>query len=208
MSKKDNALWIPHFGLMPWPRDHIDQEIIRNAESDKTERTFYVAFNLENIDTRKTGDSAVVLSEDRFMQLHNDGRKLLLELKLVKNKDDRLAVIDTRIKANTHYDALRRAYNIISSYLLTIQAFKSAANLSIWAIIIKDDKHNAEWISKPQEIMAQPLQLPEVIGVLSAPKAIFALYREAKNNPSPFYRLFCYFKILGACVITPFNNVK
>jgi len=191
-------MWIPHFGLVPWASDKIDQSLIRKSEEDKTVRFFYVGFHLENCDRRKVNDSTVALEEDKFKKLNRGDGELIIEMKLIKNEHNRLAKIDSRVKSNFYYSALRDAYNIVTAYLLSIQSFQSGANLAIWAVAIKDDVHKAQWVCKPQYAVADPLKLPEVIGMEDEFKAVLALYREAKNNASPYYRFFCYYKILEA----------
>jgi len=191
-------MWIPHFGLIPWPSDKIDQALIKKSREDKSKRYFYVGFFLENLDTRKTKDSTVALLKNESRKLHREDGKVLIDISLIKNGQNRLQLIDTRLKRNNYYSALRDAYNIVTSYFLSIQSFQSGANLAIWGIIIKDDIHKAEWICKPQHALPDPLRLPEVISMGKEFKAVLALYREAKNNPSPYYRFFCYFKILEA----------
>lgn len=191
-------MWIPHFGLIPWPNEKIDQNLIKKSKEDKSERDFYVGFYLENCDTREIKDSSVSLERDQFKKLNKKDGTLLIEIKLIKNEHNRLAIIDSRLKSNNYYDALRDSYNIICSYLLSIQSFQSGANLAIWGIIIKDDLYKTEWICKPQYGVPDPLKLPEIISMGDEFKAVLALYREAKNNPSPYYRFFCYYKILEA----------
>lgn len=191
-------MWIPHFGLVPWPGDKIDQSLIKKSENDKSERFFYVGFHLENSDARKINDSTVALEKDEFKKLNREDGTLILELKLMKNEDNRLAKIDTRLKSDNYYNALRNSYNIVTSYFLSIQSFQAGANLAIWAIVIKDDVHEVQWVCKPQYATPDLLKIPEVIGMGDEFKAVLALYREAKNNPSPYYRFFCYYKILEA----------
>ncbi len=191
-------MWIPHFGLIPWPNEKIDQGLIEKSQKDKTDRYFYVGFHLENCDTRKINDSTVTLENDKFKKLNKEDGTLVIEMKLIKNEHNRLAKIDSRLKSDSYYTALRNAYNIITSYLLSIQSFQSGANLAIWAIIIKDDLHKAEWVCKPQYAASDFLQLPDIVDMGDEFKAVLALYREAKYNSSPYYRFFCYYKILEA----------
>ncbi len=191
-------MWMPHVGLIPWPDERIDQELIRKSEQDKSERYFHVGFQLENCDTRGVNDSTVALRKDESRNLNDEHGSLLIQLLLIKNKHDRLAKIDSRLIRDSYYNALRDSYNIVTSYLLSIQSFQSGANLAIWAIVIWDEKHRAKWVCKPQHASSDPLQLPEIIGMENEFKALFALYRDAKNNPSSYYRFFCYYKILEA----------
>src|SRR3989338_1616109 len=168
-------MWIPNFGLVPWPNDKIDQKFIEQSQNDKTERYFYVGFYLENCDTRKINDSTVSIEKDQFKKFNREDGSLLIEIKLIKNDQNRLAKIDTRLKTDSYYSALRDAYNLISSYFLSVQSFRSGANLAVWATAIKDDVHKAEWICKPQYAVPDPLNLPDVIGMGDEFKAVLAL---------------------------------
>lgn len=111
-----------------------------------------------------------------------------------KNKDNEISAFLGDVNSTNWNKAVRLFIEAISPML---DYFSYVANcpILIAKIYCHDTKNNIELFSYTvpySEVNINPHidSLPEEL------IPIFALYREAKNNHSPFYRFLCYYKIL------------
>jgi len=186
-------MWIPHFGFVLWERDH---EGCAQSDQDKEPRLFDVRFQLENTDLRKIGDVPLSLARPIVVTQTNASGKEI-QIRCEPNEEGRLRALIVRLTTSETREALRQAFNDVS-HLLSFWSFMYGTNSSIFAIAVHDPKHDASWEARPQHASAEPLLFPTELGFDDHYRVILSLYREARNNSSPFYRFLCYFKILEA----------
>lgn len=187
-------MWVPHFGYIFWPREGQNTKV---SEIDKSEREFEVVFHLEDPDKRSVQDSRLRL-ETPIQQLQTElikEQKIESPMLLENNDKGHLSRVRFKVEANSKHEATSYAYNSLSQ-ILSVTTFSTSIPIAIWAIIVLDKKHNVSWEAKPQVSKDEPFQMPEGIYLDNKFKAIFSLYREGRNSQSPFYRFFCFSKIL------------
>lgn len=187
-------MWIPHFGYTLWEEGG---DSCQKAESDKTEREFLVSFFLEDTDNRNVNDSDTNLSspEARELTIFTRGKPEKLPILFEPNQKGRIKVIRCKVKAGNKLEALFTIFNPVSRTLSFWSVAESSAS-SIWAIAVTDDKYHANWVAKPQTAKAFDFALPKGIAFDKKFNSVFSLYREGRTNRSPFYRFFCFTKIL------------
>jgi hypothetical protein len=189
-----NEFWLPYFGYYWWQSVSEDDKI-RESESNKAERNFYLNVFLERIETRKINDSPVSLFEEKVMHIQMSSDSM--DIKLSKNDENRLRMISCRIRSIDRNDALRKGYNIVARFL-SYQTFVYASSSCIFAMRIRDEFNQATWECKPQFTEPAPLYFPSMVNVSKELDVLLSIYRDAKNTFSPFYRFLCYYKILEA----------
>jgi hypothetical protein len=189
-----NEFWFPYFGYYWW-QPVSEEDKIRESESNKAERNFYVNVFLERIETRKINDSPVALLEEKVMNIKMPSDSM--DIKVSKNDENRLRMISCRIRSIDRNDALRKGYNMVAKFL-SYQTFVHASSSCIYAMRISDEFNQATWECKPQLTEPVPLYFPSVVSVSKELDILLSIYRDAKNTFSPFYRFLCYYKILEA----------
>ena len=194
VSGLKNEFWLPYFGYYWW-QSVSEKDKIRESESNKAERNFYVNVFLERIETRIINDSPVALLEEKVMHIQMPSDNM--DIKLYKNDENRLRMISCRIRSIDRNDALRKGYNLVARFL-SYQTFVYSSSSSIFAMRIEDEFNQATWECKPQPTEPAPLYFPSEVGVSKELDVLFSIYRDAKNTFSPFYRFLCYYKILEA----------
>lgn len=187
-------MWIPHFGYTFWQKKG---KAIKKSEKDSSERKFEIVFHLEDPENRAVKTSRIKLAKTtEKLQTEVVGKKKIETPILFENNEKGyLSRIRCLVQAKNKIEATSYAYNSVSQ-LLSVTTFSTSIPLAIWAIVALDKKHKVAWEAKPQISKAEPFFLPEGIHLDENFKAIFSIYREGKNNPSPFYRFFCFVKIL------------
>ncbi|MCX6765945.1 MAG: methylamine utilization protein MauJ [Candidatus Moranbacteria bacterium] len=193
----NNDMWIPHFGYALW--DKGDSDLIKSdaSKKDTSKREFEVIFTLEDPDRRKKFDSPFVLKENETKtqtEIKGDKKEEITML-FEKNEEERLGRIRFKIKSNSSIEALVRTYNNLSN-LISFITFASASPLSIFGVVVVDLKHQTAREAFPQYAAPEEFALPAGLEFDDKFKAILSLYREGRNSPSPFYRFFCFYKIL------------
>jgi len=191
-------MWIPHFGYIFWQRDESTKKSIKKSESDDERRDFEIIFVLENTTLRKIKEAPFVLNKNfsqKQVERKNDKHISEMVIRYERNEDGKLSRIICLIKEVSRSKATEYSYNSIAQ-ILSIKAYEEAAPINIYAIIAIDKKNNASWISKPQSVVLSELSIPEGIALDRTWKSMFSLYREGVISNSPFYRFFCFYKIL------------
>ncbi len=188
------GMWIPHFGYNLWEKDHVN---CQNSDKDKSEREFIVSFFLENTDNRNVKDSDVLLKKNKsknitiFINTKSENIPVLFEA----SDRQRLKTIRCKVQEKNRIEALSKAYNPIAR-TLSFWAVAESSATSIWALAVTDEKHKANWEAKPQEAQAFNFELPQGLTFDKKFNAVFSLYREGRTSRSPYYRFFCFVKIL------------
>jgi len=187
-------MWIPHFGYTLWEQDHIN---CQNSDKDKSEREFIVAFFLENTDNRNVKDSDISLiqNESRNIKIFINNKPENIPVLFEASDKQRLKTICCKVQAENRTEALSKAYNPIAR-TLSFWAVTENSTTSIWALSVTDKKYKANWEAKPQVAQAFNFKLPQGISFDKKFNAVFSLYREGRTSRSPYYRFFCFAKIL------------
>lgn len=187
-------MWIPHFGYTLWVQDNIN---CQKSDNDKSEREFIVSFFLENTDKRSVKDSDIALlqKEARNITIFTDNKPVKLSVLFEINDKQKLKTIRSKVQATGKLEALSKAYNPIAR-TLSFWSVAESSSTSIWALAVTDEKYNANWEARPQLAQAFDFELPQGISFDKKFNAVFSLYREGRTNRSPYYRFFCFAKIL------------
>ncbi len=189
-----NRTWSPHFGFYMW--DPSDESRAQESINDNSKRDYYVNFILENFERRKINDSTYVINKEKV--LHQESEKYgSMDIKFIKNDENHLRTISCRLSSANFDEAIRMAYESIMHFL-SLQTFFSANASLVYAMTIEDSKNKAKWTCHPRIRIIAELFIPELIGFTKEFEILLSIYRDAKNNPSPFYRFLCYYKILEA----------
>ena len=191
-------MWIPHFGYIFCPREQTSKQNIEKSESDHERREFEIIFFLEYTQLRKINEAPFTLQKN-FTQKQTEKKydKTISEMIIIyeKNKENKLSRIRCMLDETNKNKATEFSYNSIAQ-ILSIKAYEEAVPINIYTIIAIDRKNNASWISKPQSVVLSELSIPEGIALHSTWKSMFSIYREGVISNSPFYRFFCFYKIL------------
>jgi hypothetical protein len=187
-------MWIPHFGLTFWERDGHK---CKKSESDKTKREYIVSFFLEDTDNRNVNDSDVKLPKPQARTIHVEikGKLTPIPILFQPNKKQRLRTIRCKVPATNKVEAIAYIYHSIS-LTLSFWALVESSATTIWAVAVSDEKYDAHWEAKPQTAAAFELQLPKGLSFDKKFNSVLSLYREGRTSRSPFYRFFCFAKIL------------
>lgn len=187
-------MWIPHFGLSFWEKDSSK---CQQSESDKTKREYIVSFFLEDTDSRSVNDTDIKLSLPQARTIHTDIDGILTPIPILfqPNEKQRLRTIRCKVPATNKLDAVVYIYHAISQ-TLSFWSLAEASATSIWAIAVSDEKYDAHWEAKPQTAAPFDFQLPKGLSFDKKFNAALSLYKEGRTNRSPFYRFFCFAKIL------------
>lgn len=187
-------MWIPHFGYILWDQNNVN---CQNSDKDSSERKFIVSFFLENTDNRNIKDSDISLKQNESINI-----KIFIENKpenipvlFESSEKKRLKTIRCKVEAINRTEALLKAHNPIARTLSFLAVIEGSAT-SIWALAVTDEKHQANWEAKPQVAEAFKFELPHGISFDKKFNAVFSLYREGRTSKSPYYRFFCFAKIL------------
>lgn len=188
-------MWIPHFGYILWAEK--DGVACSQSDKDKSEREFVVSFFLEDTDKRSLRDSDVNLEQDeqKILTVYPDNKQENLSILFQPNKDKRLDVIRVKIKATNSTAALRKAYNPLSQFL-SFWCLAESSSTSFWALGVDDEKYKAQWVARPQTAQPFKFSLPKGLAFEKKFRSVLSLYREGRTSRSPFYRFFCFTKIL------------
>ena len=111
-----------------------------------------------------------------------------------KNKKNELAQVELHCRANTIFDAKRKFSDVVLPF---VDHLSYIANCPIYIPLLQvQDKKNhissINYISPHPTSSMNPHEAVIQLDLLP----IYALYREAKNNQSNFYKFICYYKIL------------
>jgi len=187
-------MWIPHFGYYLWEQNSVN---CQNSDKDKSEREFIVSFFLENTDSRNVKDSDISLTqnESKSIKIFIDDKPENIPVLFESSEKQKLKTIRCKVKAKNRAKALLKAYNPIAR-TLSIWAVAEGSATSIWALAVTDEQHKANWEARPQVAQAFSFELPQEISFDKKFNAVFSLYREGRTNRSPYYRFFCFAKIL------------
>lgn len=187
-------MWIPHFGYALWEQDGLN---CKKSDADKKKREFIVSFFLEDTDERNVNDSNVSLiqNEERMITIFVGKKPDHLPVLFEANEKQRLKVIRCKVKAKNKLEAVSKAYNPIARTLSFWSVAESSAT-NIWALAVTDEKYKANWVARPQSAQPFNFNLPKGISFDKKFNAVFSLYREGRTSKSPYYRFFCFAKIL------------
>lgn len=203
-------MWLPYFGHLFFP----ETESVKASEADKSERKFTVVLFLEELHSRKVQWSTLKIpqhyqttiklamgteaeKELEVTFLKNENSSVAESNTVSPDKEGRVGAIATDLLARDMLGAVREAYDV-HSRLLSFICLMNGSNLPIFGVKVTDDKHKAMWYAKPTPSAPDEFGLPKLIGFGEAFRILLSLYREGKNNPSPPYRFFCFYKILEA----------
>jgi hypothetical protein len=151
-------------------------------------------FNRTNIDVNfeeTSGDSLLAIS-DSIAKLRVgifDG-----DIMLIANPDKRLSAIQIECMAKSTIDAHGIFHKVVGPALDHF-AYIGNVPLQIVQVTIIDETHH---ISSTEVIIPYPIVTlnPGAGKIMPVLEPVYAMYREAKNAQSPFYKFFCLHKIL------------
>lgn len=187
-------MWIPHFGYALWEKEGTN---CKNSDLDKEIREFLVSFFLEDSDNRNVNDSDISLAknEAREITIFTSTKPEKLPILFEVNDKNRAKAIRCKVQASNKLEALIKAYSPIAR-TLSFWSVAESSSTAIWALAVTDEKYNANWVAQPQSAKAFEFALPKGMSFDKKFNAMFSLYREGRTNNSPYYRFFCFAKIL------------
>jgi|GEM_PF-3549103 len=190
-----NQSWLPYFGHYWW-EPPSDKAKVQESENNKEVRDFYINFYLERMERRKINDSLFSMKKENV--IHQESQRYgSMDIKFLKNNENRLRMISCRVRSTNRDDAIKSAYKTIS-YFLSLQTFISGNSSSIFTMSVEDSLNKSIWTCEPQSGIEVPLYIPREVGLSKEFEILLSIYRDAKNSKSPFYRFLCYYKILEA----------
>lgn len=179
-------------------KSSLDEKLLDTSERD-FKVTVILAKHIElfgEIDLDKTptkGSSFLKIIDENYNSLHFDdiyGNEFFGDL----NESRELSSLNTTIRANDRIEAICKFDGLIQPILDSI-SFTANCPVIIKRLICTDIENKIDTISfivpynlKPFNFGTRKFYKPMV--------PIYALYREAKNSNSPFYKFLCYSKIL------------
>lgn len=211
MSKSEERPKIPTQNLDPagllgelfvvYAQEGDTQHTDRIKLSDKSKREFFVEALLGKHSESRDDIRMSILdgAGESYIKAHPDALVTKLytsteEIFIKHNKNRELCVAEYSCQATTASEAREK---FLSSFSLYLDHTSYVANIPIHItqITIHDKKHEIR-----STIYTSPYS-PVVLNAHSADihndlLPIYALYREAKNSNSPFYKFLCYYKIL------------
>lgn len=187
-------MWIPHFGYYFW-EPQSENRVIEASLADKNARRFYITFVLDQPARLHAEDSQVELKAQVVKRI--DHEKGFIEVRFEPNEDGRIGRISCRLEAPSFVEAAKIAYNVIAPQL-SLWAYGYQSPQSTYGMTAYDERHQARWICVPQMAAADPFALPESVAFDPRFWSILSLYREGMNSRSPYYRFFCFYKMLEA----------
>lgn len=190
---------VTHLHVVPVFKDQTSSDEKRLR--DTTPRIFRVTARLaksndvqSNINFnfgQDSGDSLFVFPENSAcLQVKTiDG-----EFVFYPNSDRRFSTVQFDCSAQTTGDARRLFHNIVGPALDHL-AYVSNTPLHVVQVSVVDQTHHimATDILCPHPLVALNGGVGKVFGPLAP---VYAMYREAINASSPFYKFFCFYKIL------------
>ena len=193
-------MWIPHFGYILWLKqgENIDSE---KSTKDNSERIFKVQIFLEDLGRRDLKSSAFSLKDNvqklqtEVVRENRQDNKIETPFLYERNEKGRLSNIKCAVLAKSKEEAVAYAYNSLS-HLFSLITFLDGAPLSIWAISVGDEKYKLGFEAKPQNAIPSEFVFPMGMIFGKRFRSILSLYREGRVSISPFYRFFCFYKIL------------
>lgn len=187
-------MWIPHFGLAFWEKDG---DKCKRSEEDKEKRDYIVSFFLEDTDERNVNDSDIKLlsREERRIHVEIDGKLTPIPVLFEPNDKQRLRTIRCKVPATNKIEAIAYVFHAVS-LTLSFWALAESSATSIWAVAVSDEKYDAHWEARPQTAAAFDFQLPKGLSFDKKFNSVLSLLREGRTNRSPYYRFFCFTKIL------------
>jgi len=117
-----------------------------------------------------------------------------LQLTFEKNSNNQISLITSKLKATSFNDACNKFLAEVYPFLDYL-SYSADRPIVIDNILCKDLKNGLEWIRyiTPYTGVVIESSTGEIYRELHP---IFALYREAKNASSDYYKFLCYYKIL------------
>lgn len=207
---------IEKFGPPGLPSDFLVLDVLRGDKrsdqdrmKDNSERQFKVAALLTKapLATDNVNFSVDVELGSSYISAHPDAVKTLIKIpqgimELLHNKKRELALVHFQCAATSSVKARNVFINALSPILDHI-SYLGNVPLFIGIVECLDEKNNLrtyDYINPHFNTVVNPHEalLHERL------KPIYALYREAKNGHSPFYKFLCYYKILEGL----YNHVR
>lgn len=175
--------------------------------SDKTEREFFIRASLGKHSVSRddirltipegTGESYIKVHPDaKFTKLYSSTGEIFIK----HNNKRELCIVEYSCKAKTVLEARKKFLNGFTPYL-DHTSYLANIPIHITQISIEDKKnkiYSTIYSSPYSSLLINPHEA-KIYGDLIP---IYALYREAKNANSPFYRFLCYYKILEGIYLT------
>lgn len=110
------------------------------------------------------------------------------------NTNFEISAFNGFVNANNNYEAFKIFNQIIIPVIDNI-SYHTNCPIIVSKLICKDIKNDTQTTSYIVPYQNEIMN-PHYGKIYIELKPIFALYREAKNNTSPYYRFLCYYKIL------------
>lgn len=193
-------MWIPYFGYILWLKQGKNEDIEKSSK-DSSERIFKVQIFLEDSGRRTLKSSTFSLknnTEKLQTEIINEGgkdKRIETPFLYERNDEGRLSNIKCAVKARNKEEAVMYAYNSLS-HLFSLITFFDGAPISIWALSVGDEKYNLGFEAKPQNAIPSEFTFPAGMIFGKRFRSILSLYREGRISVSPFYRFFCFYKIM------------
>ncbi len=189
-------MWIPHFGYLLWEKGNTPLDLRKKSKEDLEIRDFEVAFILEDPDRREINSSGYTVEKHTRKQTEIKGKEVIENLILFEPNDKgRLQRIRYLVKSDNPQKAVSKIFNNFS-HMLSFTTFSFSSPMAIYGIAVLDRKHQVSWEAKPQYSVPEKFILPKGLSFGKEFRSILAIYREGRNSNSPFYRFFCFYKIL------------
>ncbi len=115
-------------------------------------------------------------------------------LEVVVNQEREIAGFRSRVRASSPLDA-RSRFTTALAPVLDHLAYIADTPLAASSPSVHDEK-NLVWVFGYTSPYHSKVVNPGMATLYSELAPVYGLYREAKNASSPFYRFFCYYKIL------------
>ena len=180
---------------------------------DETKRIFQISARLSKTPLEAEEISGSFTEDDGGSYLHIPESYLSKRVQcsegafeLKTNKQGQEAIIEFECEA----DSMQNARAIFMQAILTLldqQAYISNSPLFVTSLRMLDVDHSVtslDYTSPYQKVRLDP----PVMQVRPELAPIYALYRDAKNSHSDFYRFLCYHKILDGTLVTITRNIR
>lgn len=168
---------------------------------DKSLRSFRLAALLGKHSSREVAISAILRKEDGdsfviapesavVTKLYSPGGEMLLH----HNSRRELSLVEFSCQARSIGEAKSVFLGVLTPFLDRL-SFRCNLPIHIVRVACTDATHCIQsmgYIAPHQSVMLNPHSVTNFQELLP----IYALYREAKNNSSSFYKFLCYYKIL------------
>ena len=181
-----------------------DYEKLKDEETREFEisaifsKNFITSSKIKASLTKEDGSSYILILDGKKSELNSNFGKI----SFFKNKENELSLINFKCKTVSINEALNK-FNLVITPIIDYISFKANIPIVIQEIICNDIKNgiiNLNFTNPYHYINLKSTLFefhPEMI-------KIYALYREAKNNRSFYYKFLCYYKILDGI----FNKLR